>query len=499
MSKSNTRERLIEATIDSIYQHGYSDTTVSKISDMADTALGAVSHHFSGKDELLAEAMRSALNEMHSRVKQRVAAAGSPRGKLWAVIESVLGDEESEDKNTAVWFVFWMQAEHDDRLRRLRDMYSRRLQSNVRRYLRMLLWEIGAQNIDDRTRSGAMMLISLMHGVWLSYTLREDLSQDLSHGRLLVGECLEMLLSRAREPLQSEEATVATSAALLTNISMEVVGADIKRLSRWQGLAPAKMEIYLPHFRDNGSVTDKARAALRLIDAGFCPVAHISARNVRSADELERLVAGLSAVGVRDFLLLGGGEDKPAGEYDSAQQLLTSGVLARHGCRRVGFAGHPEQHPGQPRDVLRRALTEKIAVAKAQQLECFIVTQFCFAPRPFYDFLDWANGEEFNVPVRLGVAGRVNAAKLMKFAVACGIGRSLSFVKRQFSRSMELMNYSPDGLIAELAAGIALRRYPFPVDMHFYPFGSVVDTLNLVAAAGPGSDSAAAVVSSEPA
>ena len=497
MSK-DTRKRLIEATIDSIYQYGYNDTTVTRISDMADTALGTVNHHFSGKDELLAAAMRSALNEIYNRLSQRIADAGSPRGKLWAVIESVLGDEETEDKNTAVWFIFWMQAESDDRLRRLRDMYSRRLQSNVRRYFRLLLREIGAQDIDDRTQSGSMMLISLMHGVWLSYTLREDLSQDLSHGRLLVWECLEMLLSRAREPLQAADATVATSASLLANVSMEVVNADIKKLPVWQALAPAQMEIYLPHFRDGGSVEDKASAAVRLMDAGFCPVAHIAARNVRSQEELDRLVAGLSAVGVRDFLLLGGSEAEPAGDYDNALQLLSSGVLQRYGCRRVGFAGHPEQHPDQPRDVLRRALTEKIAVAKSQQLECFIITQFCFAPRPFYDFLDWVTREKFNVPVRLGVAGRVNAARLMRFAVACGIGRSLSFVRRQFNRSMGLVNYSPDGLIAELAAGTALRRYPFPVDMHFYPFGSVADTLNLVADAVPGSDGAAAIVSPEP-
>ena len=202
--QKTTRTRLIEATIESVYQHGYSETTVAKISDLADTSLGSLHHYFSSKEALLEEAMRTLLNAIHERVNQHAAAAASPRGKLWAVIESVLGDEQAEDKSTAVWFAFWVQAEHDEGLHRLRDIYNRRLQSNVRNYLRRMLMEIGAQNIEDRVRAGSMMLISLMHGVWLSYAVREDMAQDLASGRLLVWECLEMLLSRSREPLAAE-------------------------------------------------------------------------------------------------------------------------------------------------------------------------------------------------------------------------------------------------------------------------------------------------------
>lgn len=497
--KKSTREKLIDATIESIYQHGYSDTTVATISDLADTSLGTLHHHFSNKEELLEQTMSKLLGVMHERVLTTTAAAQSPRGKLWAVIESVLGDEQSEDKHTAAWFAFWLQAEHDDSLRRLRDLYNRRLQSNVRSYLRMILLEIGAHNLQERVQGAAMMFISLLHGVWISYAVREDISQDLAHGRLLVWECLEMLLSRAREPLAEEEMAVATSAGLLADVSIEIIASDTKKMAQWRDYAGDGMPVYLPHFRGAGGLSDKVRTVVQLIDSGLRPVVHLAARNIADADELDRIVASTAAVGADEFLLLGGGESRPLGGFSCAMQILESGVLEKHGVRRVGFAGHPEAHPDQPREVMRQALVEKVAAAKARGLECQIVTQFCFATRPFFDFLDWAKAQRLDVPVRMGIAGRVNAAKLIKFSVACGIGRSLTFVKRQFSKTMPLVNYSPDGLLAELAARIAVRNYPFPVGVHFYPFGAVTETLALASDAVMGSDSAGVLVTPEPA
>ena len=506
-----TKEKLIDAAIESIYQHGYSDTTVSKISDLADVSVGTVHHHFDSKEQLIEYAMRRLLTAMNRRVVEGCAdAKASPRSRLWAVIQSVLGEEQSVDKVTDVWLQFWVQAEHDDKLRRLRDIYNRRLFSNVRCYLKQILREIGASNIDERTQSGAAMLIAMMHGVWVSYIMREDLSQGLANGRALVWETLEMFLSRAREPLAAlargdsslhessridaglADASSAVSGSLvpatadiLQGASVEILAKDVKNLREWRRYAPDGMAVYIPHFRV-ASMGDgqRARMAAAVIESGLTPVAHIAARNVKSADDLDKIVAGLSAVGARDVLLLGGGENPPVGQFDSALQMLETGVLQRYGIARVGFAGHPEEHPEQPREVMRQALLAKMALARAQNLECYVVTQFGFSTRPFIDFLDWLRSEGATAPVYLGVAGRVNAARLMKFGMMLGIGRSLGFLKKQFSKTMSLVNYSPEGLLAELTARISVRDYGFPVRVHFYPFGATAETLALIHDAG---------------
>ena len=472
---ADTRERLIDAAIESIYQHGYAETTVAKISELADVSQGVMHHHFAGKEDLLAEAMMRLLDVMHTRVVEGCAAASSPRGKLWAVIEAVLGEEQSDKRTAAVWLAFWVHSEYHKPLRRTRDIYNRRLLSNVRGYLRLIFQEIGARGAEERADYGATMIISLLHGAWLSYTL-EERGVSLERARLLVWEAIEMLISRAREVLHDDRGLVATSARLMDDTSIELTAADIKNIGKWKARAREVSRVFVPHFR-GAEYAGNIRGASDLLSAGFKPVAHISARNVKDEDELERMVAGMSGIGVREFLLLGGGENPPAGKFDSALQMLNTGAFVRHGAQRVAFAGHPEEHPEQKTATMRAALLQKIHAAQEMKLNPYIVTQFCFAATPFFDFLDWLKDERVTVPVRLGLAGRVSAHKLLKFAVACGIGRSLSFFRRQFDKSVGLVNYSPEGLLAELAGRIAVRSYDFPVSVHFYPFGAVSETL----------------------
>lgn len=484
---NSAKEKIIQATIDSIYKYGYGDATITNICKMADISVGSINHHFDSKENLFVQTMKFLLDDMHNSILSVTKnQAASPRQKLQTVIEAVLSDDQSDDKISSVWLAFWVQAEHDDNLRRLRDIYNRRLKSNVASYLRQIFLEIGAEDLDQRTESGVFMLISVMHGAWISHVIKEDYSSDISRGRLLVWEALEMLLARSRESLQTEEDTLPTVAyntnQLIDGYSIEITHADIKNFSKWQKLLPQGSRIYIPHFRGVMALPEKISIATKLLEANFKPVPHIAARNVNSAVELEQIVASFSAIGVNEYLLLAGGEANPIGDFTDSMQLLSSGIFQKYDTKCVAFAGHPEEHPDQPREVMRRSLLEKIAVAKANHLDCYVVTQFAFSARPFLDFINWMRDQEFGVPVRIGLSGRVNAAKLLKFAAICGIGRSMTFIKRQFGKSIKLVNYSPEGLMSELSARISARQYQFPIYLHFYLFGSTIETLTLLSA-----------------
>lgn len=489
-----TRERLIDATIESVYQHGYADTTIAKISDLAEVSPATVHHYFDNKDGLLDHTMRRLLEVMHNKVVDGCAQADSPRGKLDAVVQSVLGDEQSDERSAQVWLSFWVHAEYSENLRRIRDLYSRRLHSNIRGYLRQILRETGAADVDERADFAAAAVIAMLHGAWLSHAIGESKksprpgdaaaeAHGLEAARQLVWDYLEMLLARAREPSPEGAGVVAVAADLMTDFSIEVTAADMKAAKKWLPALPEGANVFVPHFR-GGAFTKNIQMTSDLVAAGVAPIPHIAARNIRDADELERMVAGLAGVGAREFLLLGGGENPPVGQFHSAVQLLQTGVFRRHNARRVGFAGHPESHPEQDDETMRRALLEKIAVARETESDFFIATQFCFAAAPFFDFLDWLKAEGVKAPVRLGLAGRVNAAKLLKFAAACGIGRSLKFLQKRFAAASHLVNYSPEGLLSEIAARIAVRQYDFPVGVHFYPFGAVRETLAVVSESG---------------
>ena len=473
------RGRLIAATVDAIYQHGFSDATIARISELADVSTTTIQNYFPRKEDLLEQTMWKLLDEMHSKVVEGCSRAEGPRGKLWAVIEAVLGEEQSNDRAANVWLAFWVEAQHFESLGRVRQIYNRRLYSNVRGYLRQIFRETGAHRPDERAEYAAMMIISVLHGAWLSFTLKEEAAQDIEDCRLMVWECLEMLLSRAREKLVEDRGVVATSSRLTSELSVEVLNADIRKMDEWREYLEPDSRVFIPHFRQ-GDVAAGIRAAGQLIDDGMTPVAHVAARNVTDEDELERIVAGMSGLGVREFLFVGGGDNPPAGKFDNVMQMLETGVLQRHRAVRVGFAGHPEDHPEQSRKVMRAALLAKLNYAAENNLEAFIATQFCFAVTPYFDFLDWLKSENIAVPVRLGLAGRVNTKKLLKFAMISGIGRSLGFFRRQFGKTVGLVNFSPEGMMAEIAGRLAVRRYDFPVRLHFYPFGAVRETLAII-------------------
>ncbi len=476
------RGRLIAATVEAIYRNGFSDATIAKISELAEVSTTTVQNYFPRKEDLLEQTMWSLLEQMHAKVVEECARAEGPRGKLRAVIEAVLGEEQSNDRVANVWLAFWVEAEHFESLGRVRKVYSRRLYSNVRGYLRQIFREIGAHRPHERAEYAAVMVISVLHGAWLSFTQKEESMQDLEDCRLMVGECVEMLLSRSREKLREDRGVIATSSRFAGEISVEVLNADLKRMDEWREHMETGARVFVPHFR-NGSVESGVRTAVKLLDSGLTPIAHVAARNVADEHELERIVAGFSGAGVREFLFLGGGENPPAGKFDSALQMLETGVLQRHNAARVGFAGHPEDHPKQGRKIMQQALLDKLEYADVHNLDAFIATQFCFTVTPYFQFLDWLKSRDINVPVRLGLAGRVGAQKLLRFAVISGIGRSLGFFRRQFGKTIGMVNFSPEGMMAEIAGRLAVRRYDFPVHLHFYPFGAVRETLAVVSEA----------------
>ena len=59
---AQTKERILQATIDCIFEFGYSLTTTDKVSARADVSRGAMLHHFPNRKELIIAAVRY-LNE----------------------------------------------------------------------------------------------------------------------------------------------------------------------------------------------------------------------------------------------------------------------------------------------------------------------------------------------------------------------------------------------------------------------------------------------------
>jgi methylenetetrahydrofolate reductase (NADPH) len=221
-------------------------------------------------------------------------------------------------------------------------------------------------------------------------------------------------------------------------------------------------------------------AAVRLQRAGLTPVPHVAARGLASYTRLNDFLARLvGEAGVERVLLVGGDHEPAAGPYRSSIELLETGLLQKHAIRQVGFAAYPEGHPRLGVANLTALLIVKQVLARRAGLEPFVLTQFCLDAAPIRNWLAEARGAGIDCPIHVGLAGPTSVANLAKFAVRCGIGRSIgSLVHGQTSLTRLLIETGPEPLIRALAeAPVA------PIaGLHLYAFGGPARTAGWLAA-----------------
>jgi methylenetetrahydrofolate reductase (NADPH) len=269
-------------------------------------------------------------------------------------------------------------------------------------------------------------------------------------------------------------AAEADTAALLHDYSVEITArhpnaAAICRTS----LAPGS-KVYLA-FLPGDTHDTVVHTATALRGAGFEPVPHVLGRHVTSARQLDGFLARLAGdAGVTQALLVAGDIDRPEGPYESGLEVLRSGLLQKHGFRRIGLAVYPEPHPKIPPDLLDQALLDKLEVAAEAGLEPWLVTQFCFEAAPIVERLRRLRAQGVTAPLRIGLAGPASRRTLWNYALHCGIGTSIRALGARMDVVSNLMaRRSPDALVADLAA--ARRREPVLgiEGVHIFTFGGV--------------------------
>jgi methylenetetrahydrofolate reductase (NADPH) len=216
-------------------------------------------------------------------------------------------------------------------------------------------------------------------------------------------------------------------------------------------------------------------AAVRLRRAGFVPVPHVAARHVASFTRLNDYLAQAAAeAGVDQVLLVAGDVERPVGPYGSCLEVIETGLLQKHGMRRVGLAAYPEGHPRIATAALEAALAAKLAALRAAGLAPYVVTQFCLEPGPLLAWLKGARARGIDCPIEIGLAGPASVATLAKFAVRCGVGASIrAMVRGQTSVARLLTEAGPEPIVAALAAA---EPAPAIARLHLYSFGGVAHT-----------------------
>jgi methylenetetrahydrofolate reductase (NADPH) len=228
---------------------------------------------------------------------------------------------------------------------------------------------------------------------------------------------------------------------------------------------------FLPNVGYEGTVSTARRVAAE----GMRPVPHLAARAVHSEAELDELLEQLVAgAGVARVLVIAGSLASPAGPYASTMDLLRTGLLQRHGLRAVGVAGHPEGTPDVPPADLAAALVEKNELALEAGLDMELVTQFCFAPEPLVAWERAVREAGSRLPVRVGLPGAASAATLVRFGIRCGVGPSLTVMRKRAGSVLKLATARRQYPEAT-AVGVARASVADPSTLfsafHYFPFG----------------------------
>jgi methylenetetrahydrofolate reductase (NADPH) len=267
---------------------------------------------------------------------------------------------------------------------------------------------------------------------------------------------------------------LSPQAKLIDDFSLEMTGKDVPGLREAQDVIPAGTRVNVT-FLGNEDLDMRVAAAQAVTEAGFIPVPHISARRLASQAQLEEFLDRLQQVGATDHVFAVGGDPAtPEGPYDSAFDLIRSGVLQRYGVTEVSISGYPEGHPDIPSEVLWDHLEKKAASLKEQGLGAVILTQFSFDTDPVKAWIDGVRDRGIDATIRIGTPGPAGVKRLLNFARRFGVGANAMIVKKYgFSLTNLLGTAGPDTFVTDLAHLLAADHAAGDVKLHMYAFGGL--------------------------
>ena len=158
---------LIQAAIRDIAAHGYDAVTVATICEEAGFSRGLIGHYFSGKDELLHEAVKTVATELGAAIRSAADAAGpDPAARLHALIAVSFTPPGFTPEKVAVWVSLTGAARWSPPLATLyRDIW-RDYRAGVGRLFARAAKERRIQLDPDRTE---LTFSQLVEGLWVGW------------------------------------------------------------------------------------------------------------------------------------------------------------------------------------------------------------------------------------------------------------------------------------------------------------------------------------------
>ena len=271
----------------------------------------------------------------------------------------------------------------------------------------------------------------------------------------------------------------------LNNFSIEVTPRAVAKIENLSELIPSGTLVYIAHI-EGTPIEEMVKTAKKINEQGYATMPHFPARIIKDKKTLKDWISKYqNEANVKGALLLGGGINKPYGEYDSSIQLIESELFDLAGFEKLYIAGHPEGNkdidPDGSTKNIDQALLWKNEYKNRTDADMAITTQFCFDSKTV---INWANdikNKGVDIPIHIGIAGPAKLQTLLRYSIECGVGASIKILqKRARDLTKLLLPYKPTKILSELAEH-KFNNPNFNIEkVHFFPLGGVKQVTSFV-------------------
>ena len=271
----------------------------------------------------------------------------------------------------------------------------------------------------------------------------------------------------------------------LNNFSIEVTPRAVAKIENLSELIPSGTLVYIAHI-EGTPIEEMVKTAKKINEQGYATMPHFPARIIKDKKTLREWISKYqNEANVKSALLLGGGINKPYGEYDSSIQLIESELFDLAGFEKLYIAGHPEGNkdidPDGSTKNIDQALLWKNEYKNRTDIDMAITTQFCFDSKTV---INWANdikNKGVDIPIHIGIAGPAKLQTLLRYSIECGVGASIKILqKRARDLTKLLLPYKPTKILSELAEH-KFNNPNFNIEkVHFFPLGGVKQVTSFV-------------------
>ncbi|GAA2618758.1 TetR/AcrR family transcriptional regulator [Paractinoplanes durhamensis] len=129
------KSRIVDAAIDVIAEHGVAGTTSRRIAAAADVPLGSITYHFTGLDDLLAQAFGRHAERMSPLYEAHFDGVHDLPGFADAVTDLIHGDAGAPQRDWAVAYELYLAALRNPALRIVTESWMRRSRSVLERFV----------------------------------------------------------------------------------------------------------------------------------------------------------------------------------------------------------------------------------------------------------------------------------------------------------------------------------------------------------------------------